>query len=89
MSVLACADEADRRHIRFLAVVEIEFAPSSARVEILPAHEAPSAHRLARDRRRFDLLANKIRGKHRHNDVARKFARSGVASRKKSLDFQN
>ncbi len=43
MSLFAGADEADRRHVGFLAIVENKPTAPSSRVEILPAHETSTA----------------------------------------------
>jgi hypothetical protein len=81
VSLLTGADETNRRHIGFLAVVENEFAAPSSRVEVLPAHQAPSSNRLPIDRDDLDLLADEEGRKHRRDDIARELAWSAVGNR--------
>src|SRR5207237_9603485 len=70
VALLAGTHKADRRHVGFLAVVEDKLAPTAARVEVLPAHQASAPRRLAIHRDDLDLLADEIGRKHGSHDVA-------------------
>ena len=60
MSLFAGADETDRRHVGFLAVVENELPAPSSRVEILPPHEPTATRRFAVNDIGLNLLAQEI-----------------------------
>ena len=68
--LIACADEADWRHVALAPVVELELAPTLA-VEVLPTHEAPSPRRLCTGRVRLDLFADEPGRKDRGCDSTR------------------
>src|SRR6266568_2773908 len=82
MAVLARADEADRRHFRFVAAVEDEPAPAATGIEVLPPNQTASARKFACNRGGLHLLADEPSGKDGGRNAGRQLAGPAVRHRR-------